>query len=125
MVHATTVGGNTVATGTGALTGLLTTKGFGDLLDIGRLSLPVQNDLNWKKREPLVARRLRKELDERIGAKGEIVKALDVDEARRATEELVAEGVESLAVSLINAYVNPVHERQLMAMLRDISRPCP
>ena len=119
VVHATTVGTNTVATGTGALTGLLTTKGFGDLLDIGRLSLPVQNDLKWKKREPLVARWLCKELDERIGAKGEIVRALDVDEARRATEELVAEGVESLAVSCINAYVNPVHEQQLRAMLKE------
>ena len=119
VVHATTVGSNTVATGTGALTGLLTTKGFGDLMDIGRLSLPVQNDLNWKKRVPLVERWLRKELDERIGARGEIVKALDVDEARQATEELVAEGIESLAVSCINAYANPVHEQQVQAMLKE------
>ena len=118
VVHATTVGSNTVATGTGARTGLLTTKGFGDLLDIGRLSLPVQNDLTWKKREPLVSRWRRRELNERIDAEGEVVKALDEGEASRAIEELVAEGVESLAVSLINAYANPVHERQLGTILR-------
>ena len=119
VVHATTVGSNTVATGSGPRTGLLTTKGFGDLMDIGRLSIPVQNDLKWRKREPLVERWLRKELNERIGAKGEIVKALDIDEARRAMEELVAQGVESLAVSLINAYANPTHEQQLRAMLEE------
>lgn len=119
IVHATTIGSNTVATGTGARTGLLTTKGFGDLLDIGRMSLPVQNDLTWKKRKPLVERWLRKELDERVGARGEIVRPLDLEQARQATEDLVAAGIESIAVSLVNAYAAPVHEQLLRKMLTD------
>ena len=114
ITHATTVGSNTVATLNGPITGLLTTKGFGDILEIARMSLPVQNDLRWHKRTSLAERWLVREVDERVSHDGCVVKKLDRQEAKDAVHSLVAEeGVTSLAVSLINSYANDVHEREI------------
>ena len=118
FVHATTVGTNAVATSSGALTGLLTTKGFGDILEIGRMSLPIQNDLTWKKRKPLVERWLVKEIDERIGTDGQVIRPLDLEAAMESIEQLMAQEVQSIAVSFINSYANPIHEHQVKDMLR-------
>jgi N-methylhydantoinase A len=110
VLHGTTVGSNTLLQKVGARTGLLTTRGFRDVLEIGRLRTPDMFDLTWDKPLPLVPRRLRREIDERIDARGDVLKPLDVGQAVDIARELVAAGVESLAICFINSYRNPAHE---------------
>jgi N-methylhydantoinase A len=110
VLHGTTVGSNTLLQKVGARTGLLTTRGFRDVLEIGRLRTPDMFDLTWDKPLPLVPRRLRREIDERIDARGAVLKPLDVGQAVDIARELVAAGVESLAICFINSYRNPAHE---------------
>ncbi len=125
VVHGTTVATNTILERKGALTGLITTKGFRDVLEIGRLRYPRLYDLTWEKPPPLVPRRLRREVEERIGADGEVVHSLDVEGAREVIHWLIAQKVESLAVCLINAYVNPAHERQLGELIHELAPNLP
>jgi N-methylhydantoinase A len=110
VLHGTTVGSNTLLQKVGAKTGLLTTRGFRDVLEIGRLRTPDMFDLTWDKPLPLVPRRLRREIDERIDARGDVLKALDRDEVIGTARALVGAGVESLAICFINSYRNPAHE---------------
>ena len=117
LVHGTTVATNAVLEGAGAPTGLLTTRGFRDVLEIRRIRIPVQFDVTWEKPPPLVARERRLEIDERINARGEIERALDPQEVRRTVEQLRERGAETLAVCLLNSYANPVHEREIGALL--------
>jgi len=77
VVHGTTVASNTILQKTGAQTGLLTTRGFRDVLEIGRIRTPGMFDLAWRKPEPLVPRRWRREALERMGADGTVVTPLD------------------------------------------------
>ncbi len=125
VVHGTTVATNTILERKGALTGLITTKGFRDVLEIGRLRYPRLYDLTWEKPLPLVSRRLRREVAERIDANGEIVHPLNVEEAREVVRWMVAQNIESLAVCLINAYLNPTHERQLGELIRELAPDLP
>ena len=118
IVHGTTVGSNTILQRRGAVTGVLTTKGFRDILEIGRIRTPGMFDLTWDKPEPLSARRHRLELDERIGADGAIVRPLAEDDVLAAGRTFAAEGVEAVAICLINSYVNPAHEREAARLLR-------
>ena len=85
VVHGTTVASNTILQKVGARTGLLTTRGFRDVLEIGRIRTPGMFDLAWSKPEPLVPRRWRLEAHERIGAEGNVVTPLD--EARCARRQ--------------------------------------
>jgi N-methylhydantoinase A len=110
VLHGTTVGSNTLLQKFGAKTGLLTTRGFRDVLEIGRLRTPDMFDLTWQKPKPLVRRRDRREVDERIDARGRILKPLDTTEVVAIAAEFVAAGIESLAVCFINSYRNPAHE---------------
>ena len=125
VVHGTTVATNTILERKGALTGLITTKGFRDVLEIGRLRYPRLYDLTWEKPLPLASRRLRREVEERIGANGEIVQPLDVEEAREMIRWMLAQNIDSLAICLINAYINPTHERQLGELIRGIAPGLP
>ena len=125
VVHGTTVATNTILERKGALTGLITTKGFRDVLEIGRLRYPRLYDLTWEKPLPLASRRLRREVEERIGANGEIVQPLDVERAREMIRWMLAQNIDSLAVCLINAYINPTHERQLGELIRGIAPDLP
>jgi N-methylhydantoinase A len=118
IVHGTTVGSNTILQRQGARTGVLTTKGFRDVLEIGRIRTPGMFDLAWEKPEPLSPRRHRLELDERIGADGAIVRALDAENVLAAGRLFAAEGIEAVAICLINSYVNPVHEQEAARILR-------
>src|SRR5262245_11222542 len=118
VVHGTTVGSNTILQKRGARTGLLTTRGFRDVLEIGRVRTPDLYDLTWRKPEPLVARRHRLEVDERMGADGRPVRPLDPATVRAAAGRLAADGVTSVAVCFLNSHVNPAHERQAEALLR-------
>lgn len=118
VVHGTTVASNTILQKTGARTGLLTTQGFRDVLEIGRIRTPGMFDMAWRKPEPLVPRRWRLEARERIAANGSIVTPLDEQSVRDAAAFFVAEGVEAVAICFINSYAHAAHERQAAALLR-------
>ena len=119
VVHGTTIVTNACIEKTGAKVGLITTKGFRDVLEIGRGRLPVVLDLTWTKPAPLVPRYLRAEVDERVNGKGEIVESLCMGSVDRGLEDLLLQGVESIAVCLINAPANPAHERKIAALVRE------
>src|SRR5262249_53223213 len=111
VLHGTTVASNAILELRGARTGLITTKGFRDVLEIRRLRMPRLYDLAWEKPVPLVERYLRHEVDERVNIRGEVVRALDPADAERAVDELLGEGIEVLAVCLVNSFANPAHEQ--------------
>ncbi|HEU0059078.1 MAG TPA: hydantoinase/oxoprolinase family protein [Hyphomicrobiaceae bacterium] len=116
--HGTTVGSNTILQRTGARTGLITTRGFRDVLEIGRIRMPDMFDLSWDKPKPLVARRYRLEVGERIAADGSVIEPLNEREVVAAGERLAAAGIEAVAVCLLNSYRNPLHERAIENILR-------
>ncbi|HYL89933.1 MAG TPA: hydantoinase/oxoprolinase family protein [Burkholderiales bacterium] len=119
VVHGTTVATNAIIERKGARTGLITTRGFRDVLELRRIRIPKLYDLEWEKPEPLVPRYLRVEVDERMTHKGEVFNPLQRESVREATAVLQEEGVESVAVSLINAYTNPAHEQAVREVLRE------
>jgi len=121
VVHGTTVASNAILELKGARTGLITTAGFRDTLEIRRLRMPRLYDLGWQKPPPLVERRLRLEVRERITGRGDVAAPLDRDDAARAVRRLVADGVEALAVCLINSYANPAHERAVRAVVERVA----
>jgi N-methylhydantoinase A len=118
VLHGTTVASNAILEARGARTGLITTKGFRDVLEIRRLRMPRLYDLTWEKPAPLVERCLRLEVDERISAGGEIQRRLDPAEVDRVLDRLVGEGIEALAVCLLNSYANPAHEEAIRDAVR-------
>jgi N-methylhydantoinase A len=111
LLHGTTVASNAILELKGARTGLITTKGFRDVLEIRTLRMPRLYDLSWTKPPALVERHLRVEVDERINAKGEVERPLTEADAARAVKKLLDEGVEAIAVCLIHSYLNPAHEQ--------------
>ena len=121
LVHGTTIVTNTCIELTGANVGLITTKGFRDVLEIARGRMPELYNLRWNKPVPLVPRRLRYEIDERIGKKGEVLQKLDTVEAKRVIDTLVSAEVEAIAICLYNSPRNPAHEQQLEALIRTAS----
>ena len=118
VLHGTTVGSNTILQRTGARTGLITTRGFRDVLEIGRIRMPDMFDLTWDKPKPLVPRRYRLEVGERIAADGSIVEPLNESDVVTAGERLAAAGIEAIAVCLLNSYRNALHERRIEDILR-------
>ncbi|CAN7248990.1 hydantoinase/oxoprolinase family protein [Devosia sp. LjRoot16] len=112
VLHGTTVGSNTLLQKLGARCGLITTRGFRDVLEIGRLRTPGMFDLTWDKPEPLVARRYRLEATERVRADGTVMTPLRLEDVLAAGRFFAAEGIESVAICFLNSYKNPVHERQ-------------
>ena len=121
LLHGTTVASNAILELKGARTGLITTRGFRDVLEIRTLRMPRLYDLSWTKPPPLVERRLRVEVDERINVRGEIERPLSEADAARAIEKLVGEGVEAIAVCLIHSYANPVHEELIKRVAERIA----
>jgi N-methylhydantoinase A len=124
--HGTTVASNAILEKKGARTGLIGTKGFRDVLEIRTLRMPRLYDLHWEKPPPLIERYLRLVVDERIDAHGHIQRPLDPADAERAVDRLLEEKVEAIAVCLLNAYVNPSHERLIKAIVarRAPTLPC-
>ncbi len=119
FVHGSTVTINAVLERKGARTGLITTKGFRDVYEIGRGNRPEGYNLFFKRPVPLVPRDLRLEVDERLYATGEVYRPLDEDSAKAAIGALKSAGVESVAVCLLHAYANAAHERRLGELLRE------
>ena len=118
LVHGTTVATNAILSESGAKTGLITTRGFRDVLEIGRLRMSRLYDLSWEKPRPLVPRQLRREVTERIAVDGTVQTVLDEGDVADAIAFFKAEGVTSIAVCLLNAYVNAAHEKHIGDMLR-------
>ena len=119
LVHGTTAGTNAVLERNGAHCGLITTQGFGDVLELGRRTRPHAYGLSGNF-EPLIERRFRREVPERVDAQGRIVTELDEAALRAAVEELIADGVESLAIHFLHSYINPDHERRAVAIAREL-----
>ena len=110
--HGTTVATNMILEGRGVPTGLVTTRGFRDVLAIGRQTRPALYDTSVRKPEPLVERYRRREVGERLSAKGEELSPLDEAELETVLRELAASGVKAIAVSFLHAYRNPTHEEK-------------
>jgi N-methylhydantoinase A len=119
VAHATTAGSNMVLGATGARTALVTTDGFRDVLEIGRLRIPVLYDLSWEKPAPIIPRRLRMTVSERLDHTGSVVVPLDEAATRRVAQRLRRESVESVAVCLLHSYANPAHELRVAQILRE------
>ena len=115
-VHGTTLGSNIVIERKAQGVGLLTTRGFRDVLIIGREKRYQVYDLQIDKPAPLIARRFIGEVTERVLADGSVRTPLDEADARRALRDLAARGVRTLAVCLLHAYVNPAHEQRIAAL---------
>ena len=113
FMHGTTAATNAILEGRGAKTALMTTGGFRDLLEIGRQKRPDLYDLQADKVKTLIDRSLRFEIEERMDYKGQIVRSIDLCAVRKLMEKVKDSGAESVAVMLLNAYLNPENERLL------------
>ena len=116
FMHGTTVATNAILEARGAKTGLITTKGFRDLLEIGRQKRPDLYDLQRDKVKTLVTRDNRIEVNERMDYKGTVLQEVKAGEVRAAARQMKEAGIEAVAVMLLNAYMNPKNEQ----MIRDI-----
>ncbi len=125
VLHGTTVASNAILEHKGAKTGLITTKGFRDVLEIRTLRMPRLYDLHWEKPPPLVERYLRRDVNERVNNVGEVEVALDLGEVERVVQRLLSENVEALAVCLINSYANGDHERAINEVIERLAPDLP
>jgi N-methylhydantoinase A len=119
FAHGTTVGTNALLTGRGARTGLLTTAGFRDLLELGRGRRPSLYDLQADKPAPLVARDLRLEVGERVRHDGRVERALDPEQVRELARQLREQRVEAVAVCFLYSFVDPGHEQTAERILAE------
>ncbi|MXZ27065.1 MAG: hydantoinase/oxoprolinase family protein [Gammaproteobacteria bacterium] len=115
VMHGTTVATNTILTGTGAKVGLVTTKGYRQVLQIARSFVPggLGGWVIYNKSLPIAPLALTIEADERVGADGSVVHELNVGSLEAELQKLAGKGVEALTVSLINSFANPAHEQQV------------
>jgi len=118
LVHGQTVVINTIVTRSGSKVGLIATKGF-DILEIGRANRRDLFNMKYRKPEPLVPRDLKIEVKERIMADGKIILPLNEQDVRNGVRKLIDDGVDAFAVSLINSYVNPAHEKRAGELVLD------
>jgi N-methylhydantoinase A len=126
--HGTTIATNAVLTHDGARTGMITTKGYRDILHIGRHQRPqhysIRQEIPWQNR-PLVKRRHRKAVAERlVPPKGEVLVPLDEAGVQDAARVLRAEGVEAIAVCFLFSYLDPSHEERAAAIVREVYPEC-
>ncbi len=118
VIHGTTLATNAVIERKGARTALLTTEGFRDVLALGNESRYDQYDLNIELPQPLVPRRWRLPVAERLDNTGKVLVPLDAAAVERHVAFMREEGIEALAIGFLHAFVNPVHERQAAGIVR-------
>jgi N-methylhydantoinase A len=118
IIHGTTLATNALIERKGAKTALITTEGHRDSLEMAYENRFEQYDINIDRPEPLVPRHLRWPVPERMGARGEVLRPLDEAAVEALLPRVVAEGIESLAVGLLHAYADPVHEQRIAEILR-------
>src|SRR5258706_2050548 len=121
-LHGSTIAINTLLERSGAKTALITTAGFRDIYEIGRINRPDAYNLFFRKHEPLVERALRFEVRERMTAEGEVHVPLDEASVHAACDGIAAAGVDAVAIMLLHCYVNPAHEARVKAI---VSARCP
>ncbi|MEE4264679.1 MAG: hydantoinase/oxoprolinase family protein [Desulfobacteraceae bacterium] len=121
IIHGTTLVINAIIERKGAKTGLITTKGFRDVLELGREIRYDAYDIFAEYPLPLVPRSLRFEVTERITSDGRIIIDLEEKNVQTVLSELLELGIESLAVCLLNSYENPVHEKKIQAMVKQLA----
>ncbi len=122
VLHGTTVATNTILTGTGARVGLVTTRGYRQVLQIARSFVPggLGAWVIYNKSDPLAPLELTLEADERIAADGSVVRDLNEQTLRESLLRLRDSGIEALTVSLINAYANDAHERRIKSLAEEV-----
>ena len=125
MIHGTTLVINAVIERKGARTGLITTRGFRDVLEIGREKRFDAYDLQISFPAPLVPRHMRMEVDERMHASGAVLTALNECSVRGAVAALIEQGCESYAVCLLHSYRNPAHERRVREIIQEMAPGIP
>jgi N-methylhydantoinase A len=118
FLHGSTIAINTLLERTGARTALVTTQGFRDIYEIGRINRPDAYNLYFRKHVPLVERALRFEVRERITAEGEVHIPLDEASVHAACDRLEAERVDAVAIMLLHCYVNPAHETRVKTIVQ-------
>ncbi|MEM9552484.1 MAG: hydantoinase/oxoprolinase family protein, partial [Pseudomonadota bacterium] len=127
VLHGTTVATNTVLTSSGALVGLVTTKGYRDTLQIARSFVPggLGGWVIWNKSAPLAPLEFTIEADERMDARGEILVPLDEDAILQDLKTLLGSGIEALTIALFNSYTNDVHETRIAQIAHEIAPHIP
>ncbi|WP_134698660.1 hydantoinase/oxoprolinase family protein [Ammoniphilus sp. YIM 78166] len=120
FIHGTTVIINALTEHKGVKTGLITTKGFRDVLEIARGNRPDLFNVRYEKPAPFVPRYLRHEVSERLNYKGEVIDELVLEEVKAAVEQLRSEGVGAIAVSFLHAYANPSHEKLAVEAIKEV-----
>jgi len=119
IIHGTTIATNAVIERKGARCALVTTKGFRDVLELGRRDRPHMYGLTGVQ-NPLIPRDLRFEVDERLDHQGAVIRPLDEDGVRTLSRQLRDAQVEAVVVSFLHSYANPAHEEQAAAILKEI-----
>ncbi len=119
VIHGTTLVINSIIERKGARTGLITTAGFRDVLELGREIRYAPYDTFAEFPEPLIPRRLRLEVDERIRSDGTVLKGLDRENIKEVVRQLLEMGVESIAVCLLNSFENPTHEQLIKEIIQE------
>lgn len=127
VMHGTTVATNAMLTSGGARVGLVTTEGYGQVLQIARSFVPggLGGWVIYVPSAPLAPLELTTEISERIGADGSVVRPLDEGQAREALLKLRDAGIEALTVSLINSFENPIHERRVRELAEEVLEGIP
>lgn len=124
LAHGTTIATNSLLQHDGARVGMITTRGFRDILHIARHQRPlhysIQMEVPWQDRA-LIRRRHRKVVTERLGPKGEVITPLDEEEVAAAARELREAGVESIVIGFINSYRNPEHEERARSIVEEVA----
>ena len=122
IMHGTTVATNAILQGNGAKIGLVTTRGYKQMLQIGRSFVPgiLAGWIIWNMPDPLAPLELTVEANERVGARGEVVEPLDAPSIRQSLNFLNEQGIEALTISLINAYANGTHENRIREIANEV-----
>ncbi len=123
VVHGMTVATNAILEGKVAKTGLITTKGFRDTIEIAKTNRKIVYDMKYQKPAPLITRPLRKEVDERLYFDGSVLKPIDEQEVIEKFKELLDMGIESLAICFLHSYRNPIHERKARDAVLKVAPP--
>ncbi|SHT17061.1 5-oxoprolinase [Mycobacteroides abscessus subsp. abscessus] len=118
FIHGTTVIINALTERKGVKTGLITTKGFRDVLEIARGNRPDLFNIQYKKPEPFVPRYLRREVEERLNYKGEVIQGLNTKQIEEIVHYFKKENVEAIAVSYLHSYSNPIHEIETVELIK-------
>lgn len=120
FIHGSTVIINALTERKGVKTGLITTKGFRDVLEIARGNRPDLFNVRYRKPEPFVPRHLRLEVEERLDFQGEIIRPLDREQVKSIVATFQKEEVKAVAIAYLHAYVNPVHEQMTAALIKEL-----